>query len=402
MRQPIVVLHRVVGLTMALFLVVAGLTGSLLVWYEEIYAAVNPGWLRIVPPTDGQAPLDPLQLRAAVLERYPQASIHYLTLHGRADRAAVFWLQAGDGKPLAVDTVFVDRYTGKLLGARHHGEIGEGIHNLAPFLYELHRSLALGKTGKLLLGIVALLWTIDCFAGAWLTFPAPARRPANAGWRNWLRRWGPAWKLRWQAGSYKRNYDLHRAGGLWPWALLFVFAWSSVAFNLPEVYTPVMNALFDHQPEPRTLAPRLPRAQPQPGLDWPAALARARQLMAAESRTRGFVVHEESSLRYDPRSASFHYRVRSQLDVNEKRGNTTVVFDANDGRQLGSFLPSGTAGGDSVSTWLLTLHLTHLWGMPYRLAATAIGIIVAMLSITGIYLWWKKRRARRMRASKSS
>lgn len=43
------------------------------------------------------------------------------------------------------------------------------------------------------------------------------------------------------AGSFRFNYDLHGASGLWVWAMLFVFAWSGVAFNLEsQVYNPVM------------------------------------------------------------------------------------------------------------------------------------------------------------------
>jgi len=394
LRRLVVLLHRYAGLAMAIFLVIAGLTGSLLVWFEEIDAAINPTWLKVESPTTKSQRLDPLTLRAIVLERYPGTSIHYLSLNAPADRAAVFWLQPGDGPPPADDTVFVNPYSGEILGSRHYGDISQGLHNLAPFIYELHRSLALGKVGTLVLGIVALLWTIDCFAGAWLTFPAMARRPETLGWRAWLRRWWPAWKLRWSAGTYKRNYDLHRAGGLWPWALLFVFAWSSVAFNLPEVYVPVMDTLFERQAEPRKLAPRLAQAQIRPGMDWPLALTQARQLMAEESRLHGFTVIEESSLRYDPRTAVFHYRVRSSLDVNEKRGNTTIVFNGNDGHRLGNYLPTGQASGDTVTTWLLTLHLAHLWGLPYRIAVTLIGLVTALLAITGVYIWWKKRRGR--------
>lgn len=48
------------------------------------------------------------------------------------------WLQA---PPPAVDTVFVDPYTGALLGIRRHGAIGD----------ELHHSPALSKTRVLLL-----------------------------------------------------------------------------------------------------------------------------------------------------------------------------------------------------------------------------------------------------------
>ena len=62
-----------------------------------------------------------------------------------------------------------------------------------PFLYKLHYSLALGEVNSYLFGVVALLWTIDCFVGAYLTFPPPsgARRRlggrAAAGARGWSR-----------------------------------------------------------------------------------------------------------------------------------------------------------------------------------------------------------------------
>ncbi len=300
MRRLLVLVHRVSGLTIAGFLVVAGLTGSLLVWREEIDGMINPDWLWAPPPVAGQPRLPPLVLRDAVLARHPDARVDYLPLHERPGAAATFWLTPRDGARLAVDTVFIDPYSGRTLGARQSGAISEGIHNLVPFLDAVHRSLALGKAGAVLLGVVALIWTVDCFVGVVLSFPAPIRKSVPS-WRvEWLRRWRPAWAVRWQAGRYKRFHDLHRAGGLWPWGLLFVFAWSSVAFNLPEVYVPAMDALFTRQPEPRSLAPRLPVARSEPETGWADALLRARQLMREEGAREGFRVIEESSLRYDP------------------------------------------------------------------------------------------------------
>ncbi|QJX02449.1 PepSY domain-containing protein [Alcanivorax sp. IO_7] len=48
-RQRFVVLHRYVGLVMAGFLIIAGLTGALLVWYYELDALINPQWLQVEP-----------------------------------------------------------------------------------------------------------------------------------------------------------------------------------------------------------------------------------------------------------------------------------------------------------------------------------------------------------------
>ena len=52
--------------------------------------------------------------------------------------------------------------------------------------------------------------------------------------------------------------------------------------------------------------------------------------------------------------------------------------------------------GDLVDGWLKALHFATVFGLPYRIIVCAIGIIITLLSVTGIYLWWKKRKARRI------
>jgi uncharacterized iron-regulated membrane protein len=108
-----------------------------------------------------------------------------------------------------------------------------------PFIYRLHYSLALGNGGCWPLAW-RRWWVVDCFVGFYLTLPVATKVPARQGW---FARWAPAWAVRWGASRYKLNFDLHRAGGLWIWPVLLVFAISSVSFNLPQVYGPVMRAL---------------------------------------------------------------------------------------------------------------------------------------------------------------
>src|ERR1700758_1906115 len=45
-----------------------------------------------------------------------------------------------------------------------------------------------------------------------------------------------------RADAFRINFDLHRAGGLWFWLLLFVFPWSSVMLALRPVYERVTKA----------------------------------------------------------------------------------------------------------------------------------------------------------------
>lgn len=405
MRAAAVIVHRWVGLVLAGFLVLAGLTGSLLVWYHELDAAINPQWMRVPPapaePGEARARmLDPLELRSRVRAAFPGAEVNYVSFHQASpEDARAFYIEWPKDASIApaeprVDEVFVDPYTGQILGARKWGDLRQGLTNLMPFLYRLHYSLALGTVGTWIFGIVALLWTIDCFVGAWLTFPVASRGP-SATRKGWLSRWRPAWSVRWGAGTYKLNFDLHRAGGLWLWALLFVLAWSSVAFNLHDtLYRPVMGTVFELQPDPARTAQPLPQPQRYPALGWPAALDAARAHMAEQARTHGFRILAEDRISYHPEKGYMRYVVRSTRDINERRGQTAVFVDARTGELIGTVMPTGAASADTITTWITTMHMAHLWGMPFRIVMTMTGLVVALLCSTGVVIWWKKRRAR--------
>lgn len=392
MRAAMLLVHRYVGLLLAVFLVIAGITGSLLAWNEELEAAISPQLFRVTAPPAATR-MDPLLLHAQVQARYPDALAARLPLEFSDGRSVLFALRPlSKSQKLANDQVFVDPYTGQTLGQRRWGNISQGMKNLMPFIYRLHYSLALDGIGTVLAGIVALLWTLDCFAGAWLTLPnkPPSGEPA----RRWPARWWQAWKFR-SGSAYKISFNLHRAGGLWTWAMLFVLAWSSVAFNLPQVYDPAMKAIFAHQRGLETI-PKLARPKLTPALSWEQALPAARRLMAQQAQVGGFIVVAEKSLLYDPQRAIYRYDVRSSHDIRHKGGHTRLVMNADTGALLGLWLPTGAAAGDTLSTWLATLHMAAMWGWPLQLLVCLMGLAVTALSVTGMHVWLRKRRAGRL------
>lgn len=189
------------------------------------------------------------------------------------------------------------------------------------------------------------------------------------------------------------NFDLHSAGGLWPWAMLLVLAWSSVAFNLSEVYKPVMKAVFESQPSVREV-PKLAEPELTPTLDWFEAREIGRQLMVEQAGVQGFIVNQEQRLIYSAETGSYRYRVHSSRDVGDHNGSTRLVFNANTGELITLWLPTGAASGDTVTSWLLNLHMASFWGWPFKLFVCLVGVAVAMLSVTGVLIWWRKRSAR--------
>ena len=177
--------------------------------------------------------------------------------------------------PLAFDSLLLDRVTGAELGRVKWGGLPTTLAAIMPFVYSLHYELAVGTVGAWILGFVALAWTIDCFVGFYLTLPLPSR--ANA--RSWLARWKPAWLIKLRGSFYRVNFDLHRAGGLWMWIALLIFAWSSVYWNLNGFYTRATSLFFDYEPP---VWARESKVEPPPGkepLSWEEAQAIGARLM---------------------------------------------------------------------------------------------------------------------------
>ncbi|MCE6981636.1 PepSY domain-containing protein, partial [Pseudomonas frederiksbergensis] len=159
------------------------------------------------------------------------------------------------GEPYAEkNTVFyLDPVSGLTLGQRYWGECCFSRENFMPFMLELHYSLTLpGNWGILLMGVVAIMWVIDCLIAVLLTLPRG---------RPFWGKWSKAWKIK-GGHAYRLNMDIHRAGGLWLWLLLLPVALSSVAMNLPaQVFKPAVSLFSPVEPSVYEARGGLPKEQ---------------------------------------------------------------------------------------------------------------------------------------------
>lgn len=408
-----VLLHRYAGLAMAGFLVIVGLTGSLLAFRAELEHLLSP---QLVAVNTGSPRLDPLTLIKSAEALAPKAQVNSLSLE---DPAAVHVSVSPRIDPatsnayeLGFDQLILDPYTGKELGRRTWGAISEGLVNLMPFIYKLHFNLALDDVGMWTLGITALIWTLDSFVGFYLTLPA-RRKKQNVGYalrtvtdpvrnayptnnRSFRQRWKPAWLIKWRGSKYRINFDLHRAGGLWLWAMLLVFAWSSVYMNLWDtVYTKTTQLVFDYH-APWTDLRKRDKPLAQPAIGWPQALKIGESLLNKAAAENSFTIDQPSYVWLNRELGVYGYSVRSSRDIQDKQGATQVLFDADTGEQSLLLLPSGQYNGNTVTSWLTALHMANVFGLPYRIFVSVLGLAIIMLSVTGIIIWLRKRRAARL------
>jgi uncharacterized iron-regulated membrane protein len=417
MRQAFNLIHRWVGLVVAAFLFIAGVTGAIIAWDHEIDDWLNSNL--IYARASGSA-LSSFDLARAIEERDPQARVTSITLAAETGRSLRFQVTGRINSEnnrqyeLNYDEVYVDPANGEELGRRKTGQVWPITREtIMPFLVRLHYTLhipemlGIERWGNWLMGCIAVMWLIDCFVGLYLTLPARKRqilaRAASVERqlaKSFWMRWKPAWVIRTSGSRYRMNFDIHRAFSLWTWAILFILAFTSFSQNFyREAFLPLLSTVSEVSPSPFDTRSRRSRHNPnEPKIGFEEILARGQ----AEAESRGWHI-PAGGIAYSP--AFDLYRVFF-FPPGERPGEAGVgpnrlYFDAQDGRSIGEWQPWKGTLADIFAHEQFPLHSGRIIGMPGRILISVMGLVVATLSITGVVIWYRKHRARALTRAKS-
>ncbi len=390
LRAVLVVLHRWFGLGVAVFLFIAGATGAVISWDHELDALLNPRLFEASSGTGGQQ-LPGTELARRVEAQDARLRVGYVLSAVEPGHTSLMTVEGklnpATGKPweLGFNQVAVDPVSGLVQGRRQWGDISLSRENLLPFLYKLHYTMHIPdgwgiELGVWLMGLIGVVWVLDCFIALWLSFP---------NWRSWRK----SFVFRWRAGGARRNFDLHRSGGVWAWLLLLLLAVTSVSMNLnSQLVRPLVAAVSTLGADP--FAARVPTAPERPiaaTLSREQALALGRR----EAARRGWR-EQAGGIFYA--SAFGLYGVGFFAAGNDHGdgglGNAWLYFDGNSGALVGERVPGSGSAGDIFLQAQFPLHSGRILGLPGRILISALGVVVAMLSVTGILIWARKRRAR--------
>jgi PPOX class probable FMN-dependent enzyme len=385
-RRAIALLHRYVGLGLAGFLFVAGLTGSAIAFHDELDAWLNPALFRVA---SAGAPLPPAELAARIERADPRLRVQGFSLRTKPGHSLTLEVEPRDpAAALGFDQVFVDPVTARVLGRRTWGECCFQRERLIPFLYSVHYSLHVpGEAGVIFMGLVALAWLLDCFVALALTLPRG---------RPFWRRWKSAWRIEAGASRYRLLHDLHQSLGLWTWVVLLVLAFSGVAMNLrEELFRPLVALVSPLAPTPLEAGRAQGPAAEMPRIGIAEAIATARRV----AQSRGWPSEPDYVFHWAELGGYGVGLARPGEDGASGLGLAWLYLSDGDARLISAEIPGTGSAGDVFEQLQFPLHSGHLLGLPGRIAIAATGVAVAVLSGTGVYIWGVKRAARRAGAT---
>ncbi|MEH2080507.1 MAG: PepSY-associated TM helix domain-containing protein [Nostoc sp.] len=372
-RNLIFNLHRYLGLVLGLIAIIAGLTGSLLVFMHEIDNFAFAHKYGAVIPQENRLPLSVLVDRVkAAHSNDPDFQL------GRIFPYGVYYNSAPKPNvPAAIGDFLVDPYTGKFL-AQNPSWFGSEFFGK---VYELHVALLMGDTGVYILGVAALLMVILSVTGIVL-------------WPGW-RKLSSGFKIKWNGHLKRLNFDIHKVIGIILGVVLILpvltgAMWSGVPLINPlinAIFTPVdaVAAIFTPQ-TPQTVDSPRKALTPAPG-QTPFALDAIVQ--KAEAALPNFsifsidVPDESKAGSYDfrmisPRTQSWD----SEVHIDQYTGEILQVVDGTKTKSLsGRFY-----------NYAVPLHFGVFGGLPTKILYVFVGLSPTILLVTGLNMFRLRRR----------
>ncbi len=353
-RRFVFKLHLYTGLLAGLLLVLSGLTGSALVFREELEALAHPERL-VVAPQGERVALD--RVLQTVRRAYPGDRPFAIRMPRTPQETYLIKLNSAHDR-----FVYVDPYNGRLLGAHRQKQ------SVLGWIALLHTELLAGETGKTVLGIGGLLLLGLCVTGLVLWWPRNGKISQG-------------FTVRWSARRKRLNFDLHRVLGFYASLLLLLTASTGAAFVFNKTATGFIDTVTASAP--RAAPPRaLPSPKGTPARALDSLLQQADRVLPApttwvslpQSPQAPLVVRKKLPQETHPNGRNFVY-------LNQYTGKVVQIEHA-------LSAPFGTR----VFNTFYPLHIGAIGGTPTRILQVVAGLAPTLLLVTGFVMWKSRKK----------
>jgi uncharacterized iron-regulated membrane protein len=356
LRRIILKVHLYLGLASAIFLIILGLTGSIIAFEGDIDHWMRPSlWYAKTGPHT----LPEADLVRAVQEKYGPA--HVAAVQILRDPNLVQVMQMTDKS-----SVYVNPYDGTIQG-RTSGP--SGTQRALGIIHQIHLRLApdarsaFSSAGKLIIswaGLLLVLLVPTGFILWWRT----RRTSIN---------WGGSW--------FRICFDAHHVIGIYAALFLFVAAVTGVLIGFDRGEETIYAMTNSGPPDFRT---KPPQSTPLPGatqIDVDRAIAIARGAMPDATVS---VVH----FPLDPKAA-YNVQMRVPEETSEAV-HSLVTIDQYSGHVLKVKDFKTDSQGYRWIRFNRSIHTGDVLGTPTHILMSLSSLLLVAMAVTGVVIWWKK------------
>ncbi|HKX32000.1 MAG TPA: PepSY domain-containing protein [Blastocatellia bacterium] len=349
--------HFYAGLIVLPVLLIVSVTGGLYVFQAELERVIYPR-LMFVEPQAQTVSYDE-QVARARASLPAGATIHGFSISQDPTRATSLIAEAG---PERYVSVYVDQHTGAVLGQLDYNG------SLFGFILNLHRTLLVGATGRVIVELATSWGIILIVTGIYLWWPRRDKPTAGVWWP------------RIRGKSYVIWRDWHTVPGFYFSLLAFLVMGTGLFFTqlFSLGYQAVVDATRGY-PASYTNPPKSTRNDGAPKVTVDEIVAIARREQSERRMYVDFPHTAEDSLtiyagNYDsPSTVSFLY------------------LDQYSGKVLDTIRWGQLSAAAKVQVAAYAIHIGSIYGLPTKILAVLVCVMIVAMSVTGAAMWWVRR-----------
>ena len=357
-RKIILKLHLYLGLISAIFLVILGLTGSVMAFEGQLDHWLHPSrwYVTVAPHVLPESQLVQIAEQRFVPRR--AATIHIAPDADIAQQISLAFSRGTNqpGQPQEIEAT-INQYDGSILSVHSAPTTTEAA---IAFIHQFHLRLVSGEKGKLLISFVGLVLVFEVPLGLLLW------------WRT------KRTSLKWKSSGFRISFDLHHLVGVYFAGFLLLAAVTGVLIGFDFAQS-MFYRVTDSAPNPVRTAgsTAIPGATP---VNVDRAIEAAQQQMP----------RAVSSIIYMPNTPRASYRVILRLPSDPWSAVRGVVsIDQYTGKVVAFTDLYATAGYRAIR-FNRALHTGDIFGMPSRIIVSLSSLALVVMVITGLIIWWKK------------
>lgn len=365
LRPFLLKLHRWVGLSVGVLLLIQGLTGTIIVFRDNIDRVIHPAI--VVSVASARIPVQ--QIVDTARAAHPDETITRVELSRWDDGAALVKLTDPDTKALRL--MSVDPFRGTIL--RDGGLLTWPME----LIFQIHYTLLAGDTGETIVGIEGLALLFMAITGPIIWWPG-------------LKRIGTGFRVMWKGNVDRRWRTIHRAGGAAAALLLIVSATTGVLMVWKEEARVALRSFGPVTDKPTPKVAKIP-GQAMVPIDKLVTRAKAEY---GETPLR--------QVRFSSGGRVVAVFLDSDLTIRAD-GSKQIYYNAYTGDDLGHYVAGALPAGSEFIDWLYTVHTGMFGGTLTQLLFLLSGVSLTGLSATGLWLWVSRRRQKnRNRAARAA
>jgi uncharacterized iron-regulated membrane protein len=355
MRKLIFNLHLYVALVAGAFVLILGVTGSIMAFEPELGGLLHRHRTHVVP---AGKPRSLAEISAVIAKAFPGERIGGYSLGPAPDRSYQVLLENSG-------TAYVNQYTGEIL------EVQPDQMEFLDYVHQLHLRLlwrAPSRPGDQIMSWAGVAMLLLALSGLYLWWPVKRIKltPGAAGRRWW--------------------FDLHSTAGIFSLIFLAVLSFTGIMIGFEKKTTPLLYRMTGTQPAKQPVVPQPPAGAIPIAPDQAIEIARQ-----ALPDALPFLV-----LVPGPKGA-YQVRLRYPEDLTPG-GRSRVIVDQYSGKVLFAEGSRTAPAGTRLVIANRALHTGDIFGLPSKAVMSLASLAAGFQVLSGLVMWWKRTKSRGPRA----